>query len=1061
MPGPLHDTTILQAVTRLQNRFIREPNPRQRFTEALETLLQLTDSEYGFIGEVLLDAAGQPFLRTHAITDIAWNEEIRHQVAQSLDSGLEFYKLDNLFGEVIKKRTVVISNEPHSDARRGGLPPGHPALRSFLGIPFLVEGELIGMAGMANRPQGYDVELSEWLAPLMASCASMIWATRNERLRQEAEQALRASERHAQAVSELVTFVTFSGPIDPQGNMTFHRYRGSKIQMPMNVPLPLIELMKLRMSPDDVALGMRNLELARAGQDVIFEYQSLGDDGLPHWFSCHVRPQPYPTGGDGWIMTYGAIIDITEKKLAELETIRQKQELQTIFDAMQARVIYFDTEGRFLRQNAFSRRASGMSDEEQLGKIATEVALFWDDAELRHAETLEVVRTGESRLGSLETYTENGERRWASVDKVPTRAPNGAITGVLVFIRDITDQRRAEIALEERNRFIERVSALTPNYMYVFDCDRIQPVYINRPASNLLGIDDEQSTNDFAIADYMHVDDLTTVMTHLRDAVHLADGEIAEFNYRLRQPDGSYRWMMSRSMPFERRADGTVRLTVGMSIDITSLKETEAALRNMVQRNDALLQAIPDLMFLLSADNKFIDFHAPELTLLAVSPEKFLGHDVAEVLPAEIVANLETARRAASTDGLVHSFEYTMDIGGEPRRHEARVVACGVDQTLVIARDITERMRAETALRESEARFRQFADGIDHVIWMATPAMDTTIFVNRAYETIFGRPREEMLAQPTDWMRAVYTDDRPRVSEAMSKLPSGPQRSEFRILRPDGSLRWLRGLGLPILSESGEIYMYAGVFEDITAAKASAERLNAQQTELAHVSRLSTLGQMVAAVAHEITQPLSAVANYAAVSEQLAASDANSQPDLKQMLGNISAQAQRAGSIIQQLRSYARRTQQHRTLHDVNAVLRDSIALMAIDSSHRLTIVYDWQPQLPRVFVDRVQIQQVLINLFTNACEAGEEAGADPNRVIIRARLEERHVVIEVHDSGRGIAHNDTAQLFQPFFTTKPQGLGMGLAICRTIIESHGGTITVENQPAAGACFIIRLPAGE
>ncbi|MBL8827580.1 MAG: PAS domain S-box protein, partial [Planctomycetaceae bacterium] len=449
--------------------------------------------------------------------------------------------------------------------------------------------------------------------------------------------------------------------------------------------------------------------------------------------------------------------------------------------------------------------------------------MFWDDPELRHAETLEVVRTGVSRLGSLETYAENGERRWASVDKVPTRDPGGTITGVLVFIRDITDQRRAEIALEERNRFIERVSALTPNLMYVFDFERMQPVYTNRPASVLLGFDDPQAHTDFTLADHMHPDDLATVMTRMHGVAHLADGQITEFSYRLRQRDGSYRWMMSRAMPFERHTDGTVRLVVGMSIDITSLKETEAALRNMVQRNDALLQAMPDLMFLISAENKFVDFHCPETAILAMPPERFLGRDVAEVISPEIVAGLEKARHSASSDRLVHSFEYTMDLGGQSRQFEARVVACGIDQTLVIARDITERMQAETALRESEARFRQFADGIDHVIWMASPAMDTTIFVNRAYETIFGRSRDEMLAQPTDWMRAVYTDDRPRVSEAMSKIRSGPQRSEFRILRPDGSLRWLRGLGLPILSESGEIYMFAGIFEDITAAKASAE----------------------------------------------------------------------------------------------------------------------------------------------------------------------------------------------------------------------------------------------
>ncbi len=112
MPGPLHDTTILQAVTRLQNRFIREPHSRQRFQEALDELLQLTNSEYGFVGEVLHNPEGQPFLRTHAVTDISWNIETRRQFEQSLEVGLEFHELDNLFGEVIKKRTVVIANDP-------------------------------------------------------------------------------------------------------------------------------------------------------------------------------------------------------------------------------------------------------------------------------------------------------------------------------------------------------------------------------------------------------------------------------------------------------------------------------------------------------------------------------------------------------------------------------------------------------------------------------------------------------------------------------------------------------------------------------------------------------------------------------------------------------------------------------------------------------------------------------------------------------------------------------------------------------------------------------------
>jgi PAS domain S-box-containing protein len=1061
MPSSQHATEILQAVTRLQNRFIREPNPRQRFSEALDVLLQLTGSEYGFIGEVHCDAEGKPFLRTHAITNIAWNDETRLLYDQDAESGLDFRKLDNLFGEVIKTKTVVIANDPPSDTRSGGLPSGHPSLRNFMGVPFIVEGELIGMAGVANRPDGYEPELIECLDPFIVSCASMIWAARNERLRQEAEQALRASEKHTQMVSDLVTFVTFSGPIDPNGVLTFHRYRGSKIQMPLHVPLPLRELMSLRMSPADVAAAMKSLDDLRVTHETTFDYQAPGDDDLTHWFSCHVRAIPYPQGGDGWIMIYGAIIDITAKKLAALELLRQKQELQTIFDAVQACVIYLDTEGRFLRQNEYSRSVSGFSDEEQLGKTAIEAAPHWDDPRRRHDETLAVVRTGVPRLGSLETFELHGETRWASVDKVPTRDPDGRITGVLLFIRDVTDQRKAEIELAERNRFIERVTALTPNYMYVFDMEQMQPVYMNREAYDLLGYVDASRLNEFAVLDHLNPDDFANFAAHAEKVLNAADGEICELNYRAKFPDGSWHWLLNRAMPFERNSDGKVKLAIGTSIDITSLKNSEAALRNMVLRNDALLKAIPDLIFLVSAEQEFVDFHCPEGAILAVPPQLFLGRKVAEVLPQEIVGPWEASRQTALSDGAVHSFEYPMTLAGQSRRFEARVVRCGTDQTLVIARDVTEREQAETALRESEARFRQFAEGVDHVIWMANPAMDRPIFVNRVFETIFGVSRDELFRDPSRWLEMIHPDDRQFVEESIVKLTEGPLRTEIRIVRPDGELRWLRSWGLPIRSESGEIYMFAGIAEDITEQKASTERLNAQQTELAHVSRLSTLGQMVAAVAHEITQPLAAVANYAAVCEQIAKTEPQTPPALLELMGTISAQAQRAGEIIQQLRTYARRAQQHRALHDMNTVIHDSAALVTIDPSHRLAITFELQTPIPRVFIDRVQLQQVLINLFRNAYEAGEEVDAEPNRVLVLSRLEAGQVIVEVIDSGRGLASTDAAHLFQPFFTTKSQGLGMGLAICRTIVESHGGTIEARNIVDGGACFRVRLPAGE
>ena len=200
----LNSNKLLSVLTRAQNRYFFKPNPRQLFEELLNALLELTRSEYGFIGEILHDSNDQPYLKTFAVTNIAWNDTTRAFYEKYSNEGLEFRNLKTLFGSVITTEKPVISNDPANDPRRGGLPEGHPDLRAFLGLPFHAADVFLGMIGIANRPGGYDHSVIEFLTPYLATCASIIQAYRNDQRRRIAEEQVVKSEHRIRSIVENV-----------------------------------------------------------------------------------------------------------------------------------------------------------------------------------------------------------------------------------------------------------------------------------------------------------------------------------------------------------------------------------------------------------------------------------------------------------------------------------------------------------------------------------------------------------------------------------------------------------------------------------------------------------------------------------------------------------------------------------------------------------------------------------------------------------------------------------------------------------------------------------------
>ena len=253
--------------------------------------------------------------------------------------------------------------------------------------------------------------------------------------------------------------------------------------------------------------------------------------------------------------------------------------------------------------------------------------------------------------------------------------------------------------------------------------------------------------------------------------------------------------------------------------------------------------------------------------------------------------------------------------------------------------------------------------------------------------------------------------------------------------------------------------IFLGIVHDISERKQSEQRIQELQKELLHATRLTTTGQLGAALAHELNQPLTAVLNYAGILQELA--DRNRGTDgemMSEAAGHISEQIVRASEIIRRLRGFVSKREPDRRDQDLNAVIQESIALGFVGAAETgVKLRSRLAEGLPPVHIDKIQIQQVVINLVRNSVEAMQET---PRRIltVTTARDESDHVRISVADTGPGLSEEIAASLFQPFLTTKAQGLGIGLSICRTIVESHGGKLWMEPNDGGGAIFHFRLP---
>jgi PAS domain S-box-containing protein len=493
----------------------------------------------------------------------------------------------------------------------------------------------------------------------------------------------------------------------------------------------------------------------------------------------------------------------------------------------------------------------------------------------------------------------------------------------------------------------------------------------------------------------------------------------------------------------------------------------EDELRESESRFQIVADAAPVLIWMSGVDKLCSFFNKPWLQFTGRSMEQELGNGWAEGVHQDdmqrclqVYASAFDARQSFVMQYRLrrHDGEYRWVSDQGVPRYDTHGMFAGYIGSCV---DVTELVNKDRALQESEERMRVAAEAVNLGIWEWDLSKDE-IWATNARRALLGLPASGTIAL-ADFITRLHPDDRDRVRRIMDDaIHSGEDfDSEYRLILPDGIVRWMSTRGSVHFDDAGKPSRVLGISIDITERKQA--ELDAQQdrAELSHLSRVALIGEMSASIAHELNQPLAGILSNAAAGQRFIDQGDVNLAEIRELLGDIITDGRRASDVMRGIREMVKKGQVARHSVDLNEVVMDAVRMVSPDAVLRsCQLETSLDANLRAIEGDPVQLQQVLLNLVINAFDAMRDTPVSNRKVVIATQSNGGATVrTSVRDYGTGISEEMRNRVFHPFFTTKSEGLGMGLAIVRSIIESHGGTITIENADGGGARFDFVLPA--
>jgi PAS domain S-box-containing protein len=742
-------------------------------------------------------------------------------------------------------------------------------------------------------------------------------------------------------------------------------------------------------------------------------------------------------------------------------------------------VMYFmvDANGTVVSLNTFGAAQLGYSVAELIGQPVLNVFLEEDRQFVRKCLAVCLKTVGKSHTWEVRKVRKDGSLLWVRENaKAMPRSDNRFV--ILIACEDITERRQAEDALRQSEAYLERAQELSRTGSFGW-CPATGEIAWTKETFRIFQCDLATKPTIALLIDRVHPEDRATV----RRTVEQATSGIAEsfdYEYRLALPDGSVKHVHSRAHT-TRNSQGRIEF-VGAMTDVTAAREAEQSLR----RSEAYLAEAQHLSHTSSwawdvLRDDFVYQSAELYRLFGFAPDDPAATTQAiqsRIVPEDLQRLGEVVRLATreKMEQLEFDFRINLPDGTIKRVHSLAHPVFGRDGKVVeivgTHMDVTEQYNARErlekafiALRESEQRFRDYAETASDWFWETGPDHRFTSFSEHSNTGVvasgsIGKFRwdvaSDLESEPEKWRQHRATLD--------AHLPF--RHLEYPTVNREGAPMYVRISGTPFFDASGKFLGYRGVSTDVTAmirAEQAEQALRKTQAELAHVARVTSLGELTASIAHEINQPLAAIAaNADACLSWLGRTPPNLNA-ARRSVEWIVDDGNRVSEVIRHIRALAKKTDIEKAPLDVNVVITEVMALVARElASQDVVLRMALAPALPAIYGDRVQLQQVIINLVMNGIEAMNAIAGRARELLVGSGQDDAgNVVVTVTDSGVGICDQDAERLFSPFFTTKSDGMGMGLSICRSIVEAHGGRLSVCRNESVGATFRFTLPLHE
>jgi PAS domain S-box-containing protein len=838
---------------------------------------------------------------------------------------------------------------------------------------------------------------------------------------------------------------------------------------------------------------------------------------LPHEF----ENDPIPGRQSGTAVAHGLAEKVVELERANDELRARAARWQAIFEAEPECVTLLSEDGAVLEINPAGLRILEADSTDEARRQQLD-ALVVPDQRDEFRAFLRCVFAGQTGRLEFEAVGVKGGHRWLSMHASPLRDRSGRVTALLGMTRELADRSRADGALRESSERLRLAVQASNVGIWDWDLSTNHVVY-SKEWKSQLGHEEHEVGNDFSEwQSRVHPEDLPPTLARLE--WYLANPVGAhEVEYRMRHRDGSWRWIYARGELYQDESGKPIRM-VGCHVDVTERTESEHHIRQLNRTyavlsaiNQLIVRERDPMRLLEGACRIAVDEGGFLLAWigLADGPARQLkivahagaGADTLQIVKLFVEAD-ERSEACANTEEALLTGQPSIcnDVENDPRSAPWRELAlergyrsmaslplsrgdeiigtfnlyapdadpfddAEVGLLAQLAADISfgletqrheqRRAEAERALRVSEERFRELAETIQEVFWITDARKTQLLYVSPAYETVWGRTCKSVYAAPQSWIDAIHAEDRERIVGASTTVqPSGQYDEEYRIVRPDGEIRWIRERAFPVRNAHGDVERLVGVARDVTDRKAAEEQMREAQ-------KMESVGRLAAGLAHDFNNVLTVINGIA----ELALGELPDHSPLREHLTGIQDAGNRAAQLTRQLLAFSRKQVLHPTVVNLNALVRETESLLKRVLGGDIRVEVTLASDTPLVQIDPGQFHQVLLNLAVNSRDAMPGGGTltiETRSLVIAAGQERQHprlapgeyAALAISDTGNGMDVEVQRRLFEPFFTTKEpgRGTGLGLATVHGIVKQSGGEIEVQSEVGRGSTFTIFVP---